>query len=84
MRLFNSSTLGEGCGVSWVISSGCEFGVRFIRFSSAFAFIDSFIDSLILLLILTANSCINSLTFLSSFKTLGISSLLIFLIQNPR
>ena len=34
MILFNSATLGDGCGVYWVMSSSCEFGVNFDWFSS--------------------------------------------------
>ena len=82
MSLFNSSTLDDGCGVSWVISSGCEFGVRVVWSFSIFVFIDSFIDSFILLLILAANYCMNSfmLSFINYLMSTMMASLRYFII----
>ena len=84
MRLLNSTTLGDGCDVFWVISSGCEFGVKLVWFASAFAFIDSFIDSFILLFILTAKSCMNyfMLSPISSLMSTIMESLRSFIISD--
>ena len=43
MRSFNFATLGDSCGVSCVINSGCEFGVKIICCLLFVVFIDSFI-----------------------------------------
>ena len=39
MRLLSCSSLGVCCGISWVIGSSCEFGVRSIFLSSFLSFI---------------------------------------------
>ena len=54
MRSFNSTTLGDGYGVSYVINSGCEIGVKLICCSLFVVFNDSFIVAFISFLMLTA------------------------------
>ena len=84
IRLFNSSTLGDGCDMSLVISSSCEFGVNFVWCSSAFVFIVSFIDCFMFLLILTAYSCMNyfMFSFISFLASTIMESLRFFIVSD--
>ena len=68
-----------------MIGSGYEFGVRFVWFPSTFVFIDSFIDSFMLLLILTENFCMHSFMFLfiSSLMSIIMKSLRSLIISDP-
>ena len=67
--------------MSWVISSGCEFGVRVICCSSFFVFIDSFIVDFISFLMLAALSRIHSFlfSFMRSFTSAIMDSLRSFI-----
>ena len=76
--------MGDGCGMSWVNSSGCEFGIRFVWLSSAFVVIDSFLYSFMFLLILTENYFMNSfmLSYISSLTSTMIEPLRSFIISD--
>ena len=66
IRLFNSSTRGGCCGVSWVIISGCEFGVRFTCCATFVMCTVSFIVAIMSFLRLTVISRMKSFMFLFS------------------
>ena len=74
MRSFNYATLGDGCGVSCVINSGCELGVTLICCLLFIVFIDSFIIVFISLLMLTSIYLMNS--FMFSFSRSFISTII--------
>ena len=84
MRSFNSSTRGDDCGVSCVINSCYEFGIKLICYSLFLVFVDSFIIALISLFMLTTLILMNSfmISFIRYFTSTMIDSLRSFIMSD--